>query len=57
MSSAFIIGNGKSRLSVDLSKLTLLGATYGCNWLYKDFTPDCLVATDRPIADHIQQTG
>ena len=57
MSSAFIIGNGKSRLSVDLSKLSLLGATYGCNWLYKDFTPDCLVATDRPIADHIQQTG
>ena len=57
MSTAFILGNGKSRLSVDLTKLSLLGATYGCNWLCKTFTPDCLVATDRPIADAIQQSG
>ena len=57
MSAAFILGNGKSRLSVDLTKLSPLGATYGCNWLCKDFTPDCLVATDRPIADAIQQSG
>ena len=57
MSAAFILGNGKSRLSVDLTKLSPLGATYGCNWLCKTFTPDCLVATDRPIADNIQQSG
>jgi len=57
MSTAFILGNGKSRLSVDLTKLSPLGATYGCNWLCKTFTPDCLVATDRPIADSIQQSG
>ncbi len=57
MSTAFILGNGKSRLSVDLTKLSPLGATYGCNWLCKTFTPDCLVATDRPIADAIQQSG
>ena len=57
MSTAFILGNGKSRLSVDLTKLSLLGATYGCNWLCKTFSPDCLVATDRPIADAIQQSG
>ncbi len=35
MSAAFILGNGKSRLSVDLTKLSPLGATYGCNWLVK----------------------
>ena len=57
MSTAFILGNGKSRLTVDLTKLSPLGATYGCNWLCKTFTPDCLVATDRPIADAIQQSG
>ena len=57
MSTAFILGNGKSRLSVDLTKLSPLGATYGCNWLCKTFSPDCLVATDRPIADSIQQSG
>ena len=57
MSTAFILGNGKSRLSVDLTKLSPLGYTYGCNWLCKTFTPDCLVATDRPIADSIQQSG
>jgi hypothetical protein len=57
MSAAFILGNGKSRLLVDLTKLSPLGATYGCNWLCKTFSPDCLVATDRPIADAIQQSG
>jgi len=57
MSTAFILGNGKSRLSVDLTKLSPLGSTYGCNWLCKTFSPDCLVATDRPIADAIQQSG
>ena len=57
MSAAFILGNGKSRLLVDLTKLSPLGYTYGCNWLCKTFTPDCLVATDRPIADSIQQSG
>ena len=57
MSTAFILGNGKSRLTVNLTKLSPLGATYGCNWLCKTFTPDCLVATDRPIADSIQQSG
>ena len=57
MSTAFILGNGNSRLRVDLTKLPPLGTTYGCNWLCKDFVPDCLVATDRPIADSIQQSG
>ena len=57
MSAAFVLGNGNSRLSVDLAKLSPLGITYGCNWLMKEFTPDCLIATDRPIADRIQQSG
>jgi len=57
MSAAFIIGNGKSRLAVNLDLLTPLGTTYGCNWLFKEYTPNVLVATDRNIADHIQESG
>lgn len=50
---AVIIGNGPTRLDFDLRHLDhpsgLLGAetlqTYGCNALYRDFTPDFLVAS------------
>jgi hypothetical protein len=34
-----------------------IGTVYGCNGLYRDFTPHCLVATDRPIAEEIQNSG
>ena len=57
MSAGFILGNGCSRLVVDLNKLMDIGTVYGCNGLYRDFTPHCLVATDRPIADEIQKSG
>lgn len=62
---AAVIGNGPSRLTFDLNNLKnysgLLGATtlqtYGCNALYRDFTPDFLVAIGNngiveEIADH-----
>jgi hypothetical protein len=50
---AVVIGNGQGRLDFNLNNLKkpqgLLGATtvqtYGCNALYRDFTPDFLVAT------------
>jgi len=42
---------------LDLSKLREHGAIYGCNALYRDFTPDCLVATDAPIGNEIQKSG
>ena len=50
---AVIIGNGQGRLDFNLNNLKkpqgLLGATtvqiYGCNALYRDFTPDFLIAT------------
>ena len=53
--TAYIIGNGTSRKNVDLKQLN--GATYGCNALYHDFTPDVLVATDDPISRSIQSSG
>ena len=57
MTRAFVCGNGISRQAVDLNQLRPLGKIYGCNGLYRDFEPDCLVATDRPIAESIQNSG
>jgi hypothetical protein len=57
MTIIFVIGNGKSRLSISLENLRTYGKTYGCNALYRDFTPDLLVATDRGISEEIQKIG
>lgn len=57
MTTAFVIGNGVSRLSINLELLKQHGKIYGCNALYREFTPDVLVATDRPIATAIQESG
>lgn len=42
----FVIGNGESRLPIDLKYLRESGKIYGCNALYRDFTPDVLVSVD-----------
>ena len=57
MTIAFVLGNGVSRSVIDLATLRPLGSIYGCNGLYREFEPDCLVATDRPIAQRIQESG
>jgi len=59
---ALIIGNGPTRLGMDLNviknhKAGIRGRsrlqTYGCNALYRDFTPDFLVATGAEIVNEI----
>lgn len=57
MSAAFVLGNGISRLAVDLSLLKSRGRVYGCNALYREFEPDVLVSTDRGISHQIQNSG
>ena len=57
MTQAFVLGNGISRKNVDLNQLRQHGTIYGCNALYREFTPDVLVATDKPIATQIQESG
>lgn len=63
---AVVIGNGPSRLKFNLNWLKkysgLLGAdtlqTYGCNALYRDFTPDFLVAIgNNGIVQEIADSG
>ena len=57
MSIAFVLGNGTSRRNVNLNQLRQHGKIYGCNALYREFAPDVLIATDRPIATAIQESG
>ena len=57
MPTAFIIGNGKSRSSFDLSMLVGHGTIYGCNALYREFYPDYLVAIDDPMIEEIRKSG
>jgi len=57
MSKVFLIGNGESRLGFDLNKLKPYGKVYGCNAIYRDFTPDVLVAVDHGIMHEIYHSG
>jgi hypothetical protein len=57
MTTAFVLGNGVSRQQIPLTVLQQLGLVYGCNALFREFTPEVLVATDSPIAKHIQESG
>jgi hypothetical protein len=57
MHYAFVLGNGISRQDIDPAILFKWGHVYGCNALYRTFRPTVLVATDKPIATEIQETG
>ena len=63
ISKIFLIGNGESRSGFDLNTLKGKGKIYGCNALYRDFTPDVLVGVDIPTikelieSDYAQNDG
>lgn len=58
ISQAFIIGNGTSRQSIDLSKLKGKGKIYGCNALYRTFSDyDFLVAIDDGMIKEITENN
>ena len=44
--TAFVLGNGLSRKDIKLDHLPEWGKIYGCNALYREFTPDFLIAVD-----------
>ena len=50
----FLIGNGKSRVNFDLERLRGIGTIIGCNALYREFTPDLLVAIDAKMLREIK---
>ena len=55
--NAFVLGNGISRLLVDHNCLKTYGTVYGCNALYREFSPDHLIAVDAKMVDEIVATG
>ena len=55
MAVAYIIGNGPSRKELHLSELE--GTTFGCNAIYRDFTPDYLIGGDATIIKEICASG
>ena len=57
MIKAFCIGNGESRKPLDLNMFRPHGKIYGCNALYRDFTPDVLTAVDDGMMHEIYQSG
>jgi hypothetical protein len=54
---SFVLGNGRSRLSVQPHELKPYGTVYGCNALYRTFTPDYLVAVDVKMVLEIARSG
>jgi len=56
-SNVFLIGNGESRKGFDLNTLKPYGKVYGCNAIYRDFTPDVLVSVDHGIMHEIYRSG
>jgi|TARA_Y200000002_G_scaffold48817_1_gene35099 hypothetical protein len=57
-STCWVIGNGTSRKGIDLEKLTRYykkskqrtnSFVIGCNYLYKEFVPDVLIAQDTKV--------
>jgi hypothetical protein len=54
---AFVIGNGNSRRSIELSQLKEKGIVYGCNALYREFEPDYLIAVDTKMILEINKAG
>ena len=63
---AIVLGNGPSRLGIDLNLIKnhkggLLARdrlqSYGCNALYRDFTPDFLVAVGNGICEEIAKSA
>jgi len=53
----FLVGNGESRKDFDLESLRSQGKIYGCNALYRDFTPDVLISVDHGIMHEIYHSG
>lgn len=55
--TAFVLGNGKSRLNLNLDSLKSRGTIIGCNALYREFEPDFLVAVDVKMVNEIISAG
>ena len=56
-SVAFVLGNGTSRSAIESELLSELGTIYGCNAIYRTFSPDYLIAVDVKMILEITKSG
>ncbi len=54
---AFVYGNGESRMGWDINQEFEGVTTWGCNAIYRDFTPDILVALDSRMNHEVYRSG
>lgn len=54
---AFVLGNGKSRSKLQLTSLKQYATVYACNAIYRDYSPDYLIAVDTKMVDEIVKSG
>jgi hypothetical protein len=54
---AFVLGNGKSRAKLQLTSLKQYATVYACNAIYRDYSPDYLIAVDTKMVDEIVKSG
>ena len=54
---AFVLGNGTSRKPINPEDLRTYGKIYGCNAIYRTFSPDYLVAVDVKMVLEINKAG
>jgi hypothetical protein len=54
---SFVFGNGRSRLNIKFDEVRPYGKIYACNAVYRDFTPDYLIAVDPKMIVEIESTG
>lgn len=56
-STAFVLGNGKSRQKLDCNFILDKGTVYGCNAQYREFDPHYLVAVDVKMVNELIDAG
>lgn len=50
----FVFGNGKSRLNIKFEDVKPYGKIYACNAVYREYTPDYLIAVDPKMIVEIE---
>ena len=55
--TAFVVGNGTSRSTIDIHALHNHGVVFGCNGLYRQHRPDYLIAVDVKMILEINKEG
>ncbi len=57
MTTAIILGNGKSRATIDVQQFRSVGPLYGCNAAFRNMKVDYLVAIDDKIIGEILESS